>query len=1197
MFWTFFWFEIKLRFRSISTYIFFLIPFGMLFFAVSSADFGPVPPGKILLNGPWALLQNFGQITGFGSILIAAIFGPTILRDFQRDTYSLIFTKPVTKFDYLGGKWLASFVVTLFVFSGLVWGGIIGTFMPWADKTRLAPIHLPAYLKPFLDVSVINIFFLGSLFYGVAALSRRIVVVYLQGVSILALYLILAISVIATNRLDRLWASIVDPLGMVYMGSIMRYWTVVERNTRLLEWTGPFLYNRLLWMGVGTLALVLTYVLFPMSAEQLTSRRVSKKAKEAAEAEELEKKARPRTGRLPLVRQVFSLGTSWQQFGSLTWVRMQNIVRSIPFWAIAFLMVIFCAIDGYFAGETSGVKVWPVTYLMLNALQGGGSIFLYIVAALYAGELIWDERDVRFDQIHDALPQKDWVDWVSKFFALAMVEAALLTVVFVVGVIMQTVNGYYHYELMVYFKELYLIWLPQMLMVVLLALLVHTVVSNKFVGHAIIVGFFLLVPILYRYGIENRLALYGEITPYTYSDMNGYGHFVRALFWISAYWLSIGGLFAVLAVVLARRGTETGAKLRLRLMKQRFPQAAKFAGLSVIAAAATGSWFYYNAHVLNHYETNQQGRDRAAEYERRYKKYEKLAQPKIIAVDVAVDIFPETRSFAATGHYTLVNRRERPIDEIHVTEGKESVDSIRFDHAFHIKLSDKKYFYEIYALDQPLMPGETMRMDFKVSRNTKGFTDGGERPELAYNGTFFDRDYFPLLGYSQQMELDDPVRRKEEKLGELEEMAPRGDPYYSNVNLFSPDSDWVTFHCVVSTSPDQIAIAPGYLKRDWTENSRHYFEYDMGETRVANFFSFLSGRFAVKRDKWKNVNLEIYYNPGHEYNLDKMMESAKSGLDYYEKNFSPFQFAQYRVLEYPRYRTFAQSFPNTVPFSEGIGFIERLKDGDDIDLLYFVNAHELAHQWWGHQLIGSMTQGSNMMSESLAEYSALKVMEKKYGEENIRKFLRYELDRYLRGRAGETRHEPPLALVQREPYVWYQKGALVLYALSDYIGEDKLNAALRGFLENNRYAQGPFPDTRGFVDAVRFATPPDLQYMVSDMFESIVLYENKAVSAVAAREGDKKYKVTLVVDTAKKKSDGSGNETAMPLNDVIDVGVFSGTKEHLKRLYLAKHRFSIDHSTVEVEVNEKPTFAGIDPYNKLIDRNPEDNLIAVEQKK
>jgi ABC-2 type transport system permease protein len=1197
MFWTFFWFELKLRFRSVSTHIFFLIPFLVMFFAVSVADFGPVPPGKILLNGPWALLENFGQLTGFGSILIAAIFGPAILRDFQQDTYALIFTKPVTKFDYLGGKWLASFVVTVFVFSGLLVGGTLGTVMPWADKTRLAPVHLMGYLRPFFDISVINIFFLGALFFCVAALSRRIVVVYLQGVSVLALYLVLAISVIATNKLDRFWPSIVDPLGMIFMGSIMRYWTVVERNSRLLEWTGPFLYNRLLWTGVGCLALLLTYVLFPMSAEVLASRRVSRKAKEAAEAEELEKKAKPRGAtRLPQVTQNFSAGTAWKQFASMTWLRTQNIVREIPFWAIGLLMVIFCAINGYFAGEASGVKVWPVTYLMLNALQDGANLFLYIIAALYAGELIWRERDVRFDQIHDALPQKDRIDWLSRFFALVLVEAVLLTVILVVGMIMQTATGFYRYELLHYVKELYLIWLPQMVIVVLLALLVHTLVKNKFVGHAIIIGFFVIVPILYRYGIESRLVLYGEITPYTYSDMNGYGHFAKALFWINAYWLSVGGLFAVLAVVLARRGTETSWKLRMKFMRERFPRAAGFAALSVVLAAATGSWFYYNAHVLNEYRTSKQNRTRQAEYEQRYKKYEKVAQPKITAVEVAVDIFPERRSFEAKGQYTLVNRTGKPIEEIHVTEGRESIDEIRFDRASHNKLSDKEHFYEIYTLDQPLQPGETLRMDFKASRRTQGFMDGGERPELVYNGTFFDRDYFPQLGYSEQLELDEPVRRREEKLGELPDMAPRDDPYYSNVNLFSPDSEWVTFHCVVSTSADQIAIAPGYLKREWSEKGRRYFEYDMGETKINNFFSFLSGRFDVRRDKWKNVNLEVYYNPGHEYNLDKMMESAKSGLDYYEQNFGPFQFTQYRVLEYPRYRTFAQSFPNTVPFSEGIGFIERRKKQDDLDLLYFVNAHELAHQWWGHQLVGSMTQGSNMMSETLAEYSALKVVEKKYGEDNIRKFLRYELDRYLRGRAGETRHEPPLALVQREPYVWYQKGALVMYALSDYIGESKLNAALRGYLEKNKYATGPFPDTRGFVDAMRAATPPDLQYMVTDMFESIVLYENKAVSASVTQEGNK-YKVTLAVDTAKKKSDGSGNEMAMTINDVIDVGVFSGTKEHLKPLHMEKRRFSTDKSTVEIVVNQKPTFAGIDPYNKLIDRNPEDNLIAVEAKR
>ena len=244
-----------------------------------------------------------------------------------------------------------------------------------------------------------------------------------------------------------------------------------------------------------------------------------------------------------------------------------------------------------------------------------------------------------------------------------------------------------------------------------------------------------------------------------------------------------------------------------------------------------------------------------------------------------------------------------------------------------------------------------------------------------------------------------------------------------------------------------------------------------------------------------------------------MIAASKAGLDYYEKNFSPYQFRQFRILEFPRYRTFAQSFPNTVPFSEGIGFIGRVTNPDDIDFTYFVTAHELAHQWWGHQLIGGRVAGSNMMSESLAEYSALRVMQKKYGDYQMHKFLKHELDGYLRGRAGESRKEPPLDLVQREAYVWYQKGSLVLYALSDYIGEDKVNLALHNFLMQYRYANatdsqsGPYPDTRQFVQALREQTPPELQYYITDAFESIVLYDNKAVTATVTPTADKKYKV------------------------------------------------------------------------------------------
>ncbi len=443
------------------------------------------------------------------------------------------------------------------------------------------------------------------------------------------------------------------------------------------------------------------------------------------------------------------------------------------------------------------------------------------------------------------------------------------------------------------------------------------------------------------------------------------------------------------------------------------------------------------------------------------------------------------------------------------------------------------------------------------------------------------------------MAAGNPVRRREEKLPPLADMAPPGDPYYRNVNLFTPTADWVNYKTVVSTSPDQIAVAPGYLKRDWTENGRRYFEYDMGGTRIADFYSYISGRYQVRRDQWNDVRIEIYYHPGHEFNLDRMIDSTKKGLDYFSRNFGPYQFEQFRVLEFPLYRGFAQSFPNTVPFSEGLGFIQRVVKPEDIDEIFYITAHELAHQWWGHQLIGSRTQGSNMMSETLAQYSALMIMEKEYGAANIRKFLKHELDSYLRGRGGEQRKEPPLALVQREPYVWYNKGSLVMYALRDYIGEDRLNGALRGFLEKNRYATGPYPDTTGFVAALRDATPQEMQYLIGDLFESITLFDNKAVSATWSPAPGNKYKVELTVTARKLKADGQGNESEVPLNDLIDIGVFNGAKEHEKPLYLQKHRITAKEQKFTIVVDEKPTRAGIDPYSKLIDRKPDDNWVDV----
>ncbi len=1188
MFWEFFTFELKFRFKSPSTYVYFAVWFAFNFLNVASENFGPVgnSNGKVLLNGPYANIYNDIGSSFFGVIIIAAIFGTSILRDFQRDTIQILFTKPISKFAYLGGRWAGSFVATVFAFSGLVFGEFFGTLAPWADHARIGPNHLSWYLQPFLSIVVFQIFFLGSLFFLVAALSRKIFIVYLQGATIFMLYLIGITIFSSTRSLEHFWSGILDPIGFLYNDAITRYWTVVERNSLLYSWSlnsagGVFLYNRLLWGSFGILCLGALWKLFPMSVEALTTRSSGKRAALARD-QELAAAAPRRSlvaARLPVVHQVFGTQTTLTQLASLTRLRVANILSEVPFWGIMILMAGLALNNGHFAGRVGGQNVWPVTYLMLQSVEGGAALFFYIVATLYAAELIWRERDTHFSGIHDALPVSETVDWFSKLFALCLVEFILLTVTGVCGMIMQTVAGYYNYEITQYAKELYLVTFPQILIFALLALFLQTVVSNKFIGHGIVIGIFVIIPILFSFGWENTLYLYGNTPPYTYSDMNGYGHFTWPLFWAITYWLAISCFLATLSVAFARRGADEAWPSRLRLARQRAPRLAAAALFFLVVAAGSGTWYFYNTHVLNEYLTAKDLRGIRASYERDFKKYEALPQPKTIAVDTNIDIFPERRSFSGAGHFVLQNKTAKPIGQIHITNQQQSVSEVRFDRPFRVVSQSPRALYSIYRLDTPLAPGGQVNLTFHVGHTSRGFKDGNERAEFAYSGTFFDGSYFPTIGYDTSIEIDDPRRRREVGLAEQQLLPHRGDPRGTVTNLFTPQSDWVNYRTTVSTSDGQTAISPGYLTREWHANGRHYFAYDMGAVKTLDFTAYVSARYNLKRVMYAGaanpIAVEVYHHAGHTYDVDDMIDSSKAGLAYYEKYFSPFQFRQYRILEYPRYRTFAQSFPNTIPFSEGIGFIGRVEKPVDIDFAYFVTAHELGHQWWAHQLIGGRVEGSNMMSETLAEYSALMVMQQKYGSDNMHRYLKHELDRYLRGRAGEIRRERPLVLVQNEPYVWYQKGGQVMYTLADYIGEDKVNLALHNFLMKYRYANaddsqsGPYPDTRPLVEALRAQTPAELQYYITDAFENIVLYDNKAVTASVAPTADHKYKVTLSVQVRKLQSDGSGVETPMPLHEWIDIGVFSGRKDEEKPLSISRKAW-LTQADAELEIIDGP---------------------------
>src|SRR6202046_2801289 len=269
----FFTFELKFRFKSLSTYIYFAVWFAFSFLDVASENFGPIgnSNGKVLLNGPYANIYNDIGIGFFGLIVIPAIFGTSILRDFQRDTIQILFTKPISKFAYLGGRWAGSFVITLFAFSGMLLGTFLGTFAPWADHARIQGNPPWRYLQPLLSIVVVQIFFMGSLFFMVGALTRKIFIVYLQGVAFFMLYVIGITVFSATRSLEHFWSGILDPVGFILFDDITRYWTVIEKNTLLLPWNfsgnspGIFLYNRILWTVAGFLSLGGLWMFFPMS--------------------------------------------------------------------------------------------------------------------------------------------------------------------------------------------------------------------------------------------------------------------------------------------------------------------------------------------------------------------------------------------------------------------------------------------------------------------------------------------------------------------------------------------------------------------------------------------------------------------------------------------------------------------------------------------------------------------------------------------------------------------------------------------------------------------------------------------------------------------------------------------------------------------------------------------------------------------
>jgi ABC-2 type transport system permease protein len=1151
--------------------------------------------GNLYRNAPYMVYVFYSVIAFLGLLLVAAFVNASAIRDFENNTSQIIFSTPLRKSQYLLSRFLGSTFIATLPMLGISLGMIIGTWMPWVDAETIGPNNLMAHLQAYLYLTVPNIVFSAAIIFSVAILTRSTVASFITAIVIMVGS---GVTSTLTSELDnRTVAALLDPFGGTAFDIVSRYWTVDEKNTLMLPMHGVFLWNRLLWLGVSAAVFAFGYWRF-----SFTDRASAKPASLGAEAMPLSNAS----VMVPTVTRSYGTAARLKQFRRIAWSDYLGMLKGTAFIIVMLVGLVLMSVNLAFASSLYENKLLPVTYNTIESVKGSFQLFTIILITFYSGLLVWKEREPRLDEIHDATPIPLGLGVIAKYSALLLLLSTVLLITSIAGMLSQLLRGYTHLELDVYLGYYILPGLFSFGVLGALSMLIHVLVNNKYVGYATFIGVFALNIILWStLDVVSNLVSLNSAPRITFSGMNRYGTALHAWLWFKAYWWAFASVAMVITLFFWVRGKETSMRWRMRLAAVRAVRHKWIALPALVAWIGLGAWNYYNTKVLNTYTTSDEQEDDAAYYEKTYKKYEGILQPHYTDITFTIDLDPAQRSLKSVAEVTVQNKGDRSIDSLHLLLGSDIEQEIEMAGG-QMVLDDERVDYRIYKLTPPLAPGAELHFKVIATHAEKGFENDVTVMQINNNGTFFNNmDILPRIGYEAGGELQDKGDRKDHELRPKDRMIRlSSDPAKRMQNYLMANSDWVNVRTTISTSPDQIAIAPGSLTKEWTENGKRYFHYEV-DHKSMNFYSFLSARYEVKREKWKGVDVEVYYDKAHATNVPRMVNSMKKALAYYTEHFGPYMHKQTRIIEFPRYQTFAQAFPGTMPYSESIGFIADFSDTTDLDMTFYVVAHEMGHQWWAHQVIGADMQGSTLFSESMAQYSALMVMENEFGRAHMRKFLKLESDKYQQARGGEQLKEVPLLEVENQGYVHYNKASVVLYGLRDFVGEDSLNKAFRAFADSFAYAEPPYPTALDFYREIEMVVPDSLEYLLVDGFKKITLYNNRIDESTARMLPDSTYEVKLKINGEKNYADSLGHETKAEMNDWMDISILRfpafGKKADKSKndIPLVQKRLRLKGGVNEFTfiVDAKPMQAVVDRDNLFFDRVMQDNVKKVELQK
>lgn len=837
--------------------------------------------------------------------------------------------------------------------------------------------------------------------------------------------------------------------------------------------------------------------------------------------------------------------------------------------------------------------VLPTTYEILEVIRGFQPAIL-VLMALYSGELFSRDKVIKISPLMDVLPTSIGIRLVSQVLAMICVLMSLLGLLVLTGIGTQIALGFYEIDLAQYVFVAFTELLFNGTFIIVLTFFIQVVVNHKFMGHALVILLIIAQDYLSLWGWEHKLYQYANMSLGQYSDLIGYQtNSLLSFFFYSFYWLGLALLLLQLSKVLIIRGIETGFKNRIRLAAARLKgPLVGYALLGSILFIASGATIYVNTTVKNSFQTRKALERYKYEYELQLKQFENVITPEIIDVGLEVDLFPSEEAYQLKGTYIMVNSGTEPITEIHVQEDfdqKISTQSLSFDKRFTLKRAFPDFRYSIYELAQPLSPGDSLVMKFEKSYRPIGFSQTRSQ-YLPQTASFFTEAHLPSLGYANRFELNSTPLRTKFGLAPKERLPEISSATEQSAGLNSANN--IAFEAQISTQEGYHAITSGQLIDQSTKDGRTYFHYKSAKP-IENQYAIITGKLEKQTEYLvegeDSIALSLYYHPLHPYNLEHISHAMRASFSKFQTSFSPYQYDRMNLMEVPRLHDFAMSVPNTIAFSESMGFT-MVASETGLNVPFYITAHEVAHQWWGDQVRGALVKGEDMITETLAQYGAGIVTLQEFGEGSMKHILRFEMGQYLKGRKREAHQEQPLYKAEEQSYIHYGKGLISMMALRHYISEDSVNAALRRVIHDFPADEGIYATTLDVISEFRKSTPDSLQYLITDLFQRIIFLENRIQNASIKSGSQSGFTVSLDLITEKYESDPQGLLQQVTINDWIELAVY-GTDREGKEIVIHRQMYKFDKSasTLTLDLETTPTRVVIDPAAILMDRNLEDN--------